>query len=710
VMLRRVLVSVLLCLLPAVGRAQAHLPKLDTTLSAIANLKEFEEAVRYYGIHYAYEVPGNAAAKTVEFSSAQRAKLAQNGFVVTPVEAEQFFHIYESHHFGTTPRIPNFITSDCVLQLYHLFYDCTLRGIEVSELLPALETLTEGMAEGSREQADAITDSTLKAAALKNMDFFDVAEGLLRENDSTWYADDSVVTAEISKVKAHAGLEPSAIFPFQHDYSQYIPRGHYTRSDDLRRFFLAMTWYGQNGFPFYFEDHRTEEQVRQALLITDLLFRDKSDSIPLINLWDKIYRITETYVGSADDLTPYQYRKVMQSVYGKKFTAKQFADKKKLDAFYKKAPELSKPRIVSQSKEATPLKGTEFRFMGQRYLPDSYMLQKLTDYRLRRYPHGLDVMAVLDNSEAAALLDSLYPTAWPEYRPRRDALIKEFASLPEEEWFRSIYSGWIYTLKALIEERGKTYPYFMQNTAWAHKELTTALASWAEGRHDVILYGKPSMAEGGDGEPPQPRPMGYVEPVPRFWGRLHKLVGMTDSVLTQHGAMPEDMSTLFKRLSDMLAFLRTASEKELRGEELSDEEYKTIQWFGGDLEDMSLKILSLDRTVEFINEITGEKMEVERPALRGWFEVEGPDRDLACIADVHTAQDSCLEEAVGHVDEILVAVPIGGKLYLTRGGVFSYYEFNYAYSHRLTDEAWQEMIKRGRAPDRPVWISSFVAE
>ncbi|HDM90664.1 MAG TPA: DUF3160 domain-containing protein, partial [candidate division WOR-3 bacterium] len=63
----------------------------------------------------------------------------------------------------------------------------------------------------------------------------------------------------------------------------------------------------------------------------------------------------------------------------------------------------------------------------------------------------------------------------------------------------------------------------------------------------------------------------------------------------------------------------------------------------------------------------------------------------------------------GHANTIYVVVPIGDKLYLTRGAVFSYYEFKYPVSHRLTDEAWQEMIERWRAPDPPPWTASFLA-
>ncbi len=91
-----------------------------------------------------------------------------------------------------------------------------------------------------------------------------------------------------------------------------------------------------------------------------------------------------------------------------------------------------------------------------------------------------------------------------------------------------------------------------------------------------------------------------------------------------------------------------------------------------------------------------------------WELVNETDKDMAVIADVHTGGDKVLEESVGHANEILVIVPIEGKLVLTRGAVFSYYEFIYPSADRLTDEKWQKMVNAGRAPAPPIWTKSFL--
>ena len=90
-----------------------------------------------------------------------------------------------------------------------------------------------------------------------------------------------------------------------------------------------------------------------------------------------------------------------------------------------------------------------------------------------------------------------------------------------------------------------------------------------------------------------------------------------------------------------------------------------------------------------------------------WYEItSAADKHMAVITDIHTVINSYLEEAVGTAYHIYVVVPMGGKLYLTRGAVFSYYEF--VSGVRLTDEEWQEMLMGIYLPPLPEWTKSFI--
>ena len=95
--------------------------------------------------------------------------------------------------------------------------------------------------------------------------------------------------------------------------------------------------------------------------------------------------------------------------------------------------------------------------------------------------------------------------------------------------------------------------------------------------------------------------------------------------------------------------------------------------------------------------------------------VEGADRKVALVADVYTANadnnpsKSILFEAVGDADEIFVVVEIDGYLYLTRGAVLSYREFQQAIDEpRLTDEEWQKMLEEKPRKGVPEWMKPIL--
>ena len=673
--------------------------KIEKELKNVVNMEDFKKAIEYY------------TYREFSFTDAQKEMLIRNGFCVTPSNAEQFFHIYEGEHYGISPRIPNFITTDSVLHLFHLFYDFTLRAVETERLLPLTVKLTQGLLEGALQQYEKITEPSLKNACMKNISFIGVATTLLGMKERALPQDCvTEVEKELEKIMSHREREDSSIFPYKHDYTQYKPRGHYTRSNELASFFLAMMWYGTNSFPFEFNKNRTEQQVLQALLITQLLNNFEIEGKYLIEYWDKIYSVTVLYVGPTDDLNPHHIKGLMQEVYGKEITLNILSDKEKLSALYNKANNLPLPKI-SHISVGIP-SGRQFRLFGQRFIPDSYIIQNLVHWPERPWPLGLDVMAVLGSERASYLLDYFYnePEKWDSYKSERTKLFEEFAAWNDDDWHRKIVSGWLFTLEALLVKWGENYPGFMRNLAWTDKELNTALASWVELRHDIVLYGKPSYAEGGNGREKVPQPRGYVEPVPEFFRRLLKLIEMNQIVLEGEGFLSSELKYLFTRFLDLVSFLEGVSEKELTGRELKYDEYERIRNFGDEIERLSLSIVEIDKNLPVFNMAKREFVKGLPKKLRGWYEVNGPDRDIACIVDVHTSQGECLEEAVGHINTIYVIVPIEGKLYLTRGGVFSYYEFKYPSAHRLDDEAWQEMIKRGRAPKPPGWTSSFIVK
>jgi hypothetical protein len=138
-------------------------------------------------------------------------------------------------------------------------------------------------------------------------------------------------------------------------------------------------------------------------------------------------------------------------------------------------------------------------------------------------PNGLDVMAAMGSDRAYAILDELGETAYANYPEQMEKMQTWTDGLTTDEWTETLYTTWLYTFEPLLAEPGEGYPQFMQSEAWLDKQLNTSLGSWAELKHDTILYAKQVYAElgGGGGINPLPLPKarGYVEPVPEFFAR-----------------------------------------------------------------------------------------------------------------------------------------------------------------------------------------------
>jgi hypothetical protein len=639
----------------------------------------------------------NTVRKALPITPAQRALLAKNLFACSPTKAQQLFHIYEENDYK---NVPSFVTVDSVLQLYHIFYDFALRNTESQKLLPVLKRLTAGMLNSSIADWNGARDASIKEAAWKNVVFFGVADRLLGQSTGVPEEARAPIAAELAKINAHGGFEVGAVFPYKIDYSQFVPRGHYTRSEDLKKYFRSMMWYGLAPFAMRTDGKRNDQQIRQGLLWVRGLYRNN-----WVDEWATIYEPTSFFVGASDDLTPREWKALSDRIFGSQTNLGDFALDAKFNAFANAAEKLRPARIQARFGRQNgvpagtpnmiepPLpSGVQLRFMGQRYIPDSEILQRLSTPIERVFPSGLDVMAVLGSARARNILDqhaSIYNARnWSGYTGEREKLRQQFAKLPQATWSSNLYYGWLYALKALNEPTPTGYPSFMRNAAWSDKSLNTALGSWAELRHNTVLYGKQSVVECGGGEDTRPFVKGYVEPNVLFYSRLLQLTTMSRQGLTKRNLLSPELKEKFADFEDLLTMLRRISQKQLANQPLTRAEYEEIRYIGGKIEYMTLRVMAGSPT--------------------NWELVSNTDKHMAVIADVHTGGDKVLEVGVGHPYEIWAIVPIEGKLSLVRGATFSFYEFKHPASDRLTDEKWQALLKSGKAPVTPIWTRSFV--
>jgi hypothetical protein len=641
----------------------------------------------------------------VDMTDAQRTLLAQNGFAVsTPVPGQfrEFYQIYEQWRYSS---IPIFITTDSVYHVYHLLFDKMLRDLETDHFIVDLKALTSAMLTASNQQYQALLGTPLEEPARRNVAYFTVATQLLGLPDPVPAGATDLVSAELALINAAGGFSVSPIWDrpnlpddqkLLEDYSQYVPRGHYTRSEDLKMYFKAMMWYGRLTFRLT-DDFETQ----RALLVTQAVRTAvTADGTPALALWENIYEPTVFIVGKADDLGYLEYGALSDQIFGKNPDLAKFADAALFAQFKQATETLPPPQINSMwvwiwQDQAQVTKG--FRFMGQRFTLDAYVFGQVIWRKVgtlddpRGLPKAVDFFAAMGSSEAYTILNAMGDTHYANFDTQMTKVKTEIAALDTDSWTQNLYWAWLYSFQPLIATKGSAYPPFMQTEAWTRKDLQTALGSWTELKHDTILYAKQVMAEMGGGGGNEAPPHGNVEPNPEAYARLLALAQMTYDGLQSRSLLSDLTRANLENLISQLTFLKSISERELAGEAITDDEYWHIQYWGGALEQFTLA--AADTTGNMSRDLSDQK--------------------AALVADVATGIDThgdlaALEEADGQPTIIYVVLP-DSPWRVAAGAVYSYYEFTVPPSNRMTDEAWQAQVEAGTNPPQPDWTQMFIA-
>jgi hypothetical protein len=651
-------------------------------------------------------------------------KILDNGFVVIKGGYGEFFPLYEENRYAFTP---NFITTDSVVHSYHLIFNALLEKMEKAKLAQVLKEVTVAMLENATADYEKLKGTVWENAAKRNMAYFAVAGRLLDDNFAVPTVVKEPVEMELKLIDSHqgvalspvinlglAGAESRIIDPsewpseiqkrgLKEDYTQYIPRGHYDKSDFLKRYFKAMMWYGRLTFRF-----KETDEVKSAVLLNF----DLSGNKEAFAGWETINETINFFVGKSDDVDYFLFKGEMDKVYGEKPQLKDLTGETKLADLERKLAALSPPAINSipiyrsdiQSDREKEVKG--FRFMGQKFTIDASIFQKLVCREVgtkdgsmncgggipgsRMLPKSLDIPAAFGSAEAYAILKSEGETQYKNYPENMESAKAYLGSVSLPIWTQDLYWGWIYSLRPLVETRGAGYPTFMQNSAWLRKQLNTFLGSWTELKHDTILYAKQVYAEMGGGPPEAKDDRGYVEPEPVFYARLAALTRMTSEGLSDRGLADQSDKDILKIMEDLCLSLKTISEKELNNQALAKEEYDLIRGYGGSLEHLYMKAMEDNCKDKKASQCLD-------------------DNPAALVADVATDPNGyVLEEATGKIDVIYVIVPVEGKLKIAKGGVFSYYEFTWPMADRLTDGKWREMLTTNKeVPPLPNWTGTY---
>ena len=661
---------------------------------------------------------------------------------------------YSSMGSGLTPL---FITTDLFAHSQHRIFDAMLQHVEETVFIDKLISVCDSYIAKLNEMRDSTIDSaeniskkstdkvtindivissgeTVEKAIL----YFQTARALLElappivekknyygEGENEPEVNQAAILAkypesvqkEIELMDKAVGFDESYVLTFSdgirynEDYSQYKPRGHYTKNGRLKAYFRAMMWFGRINFNVADPDSLKGDpdtplddpqilglrMTPMSLLVTDLTAKDEA----LFSTWRDLFEPITSLIGKSDDLS---FLDVMP-LWKEENVADVLSwitDKENILKFAEKAHSRLEPPAISGN---SIFKGNQadtsgnppmgWRLFGQRFTYDSWIHQKVSPPRLfsRDMVMGLDIMKAFGSHTADLYLRSEYEEH-DELKPKLNELEQFFASQDEKFWTGTYYNMILFETAAQSRFEPGTGFYFTETPKWAVKSMLASHGTWAELRHDTILYVKQVYGEraGGDGdaEPTYraeklPQTVHYIEPnIPFFEG--FKLANALLAETYAHYGLYDDKA---KEAIDGLQKLADRA-LEITKLELNDEPVPEAQ-------------------LAWISTIPSELAKYVMVYEDRFAYSESDDQfKMAVIADVYTNADAgvVLETGVGIPYRIYVALNDGqGGKRIAVGYTFSYYEFAHPMDDRLTDEAWKEAVYSGQSLDafKPFW-------
>ena len=623
-----------------------------------------------------------------DLSGAEQGVLDKRGLVVLGKDPIQSFHVGYTALFHA--HQPVYVTADSLLYAWHSSYDKILIEIEGGALIPALDAMLEGLRQrlAKAEAApEARADLDVYLAVAVSLE-----RGTLQKPVAGGDPAQIATLFEAGQKAEGLGFE---LFgkPAQFDFSMLKPRGHYADDPKLQQYFRAMSWLGRAEMQIGTRRDPSEPwTINRRALGAAVLIGALFDG-SLRSKWKVIDATVGALVGPADSM----------SLPGLEATlAKLGAVAGKTDAEIGAAFEAPTAQKIRTQLVHVGESSLAFLLLGQRYVFDASVLGDLVAGSIdttppRMMPTPLDVaFAVFHNPTAGELLKPERARYGTPYGQALDRKASE--PLPDD----SVAHMWLGALREISPDakRDAQLPAPLASEAFGRRILETQLASWAELRHDNLLYTKQSYTAELGCE----FPSAYIDPYPAFYA---KLGAMAARVRATVATLPEFRSTqridhYFEGMAKTMVRLTAIAEKERANQPMTDDDLQFID-----------HMVSLDgRSIVCATTIDP----------KGWYAELFFDQKSALwhdpiVADVHTQPTDEQGNMVGRVLHVgtgmprLMAITIrhdGGKNTQTyRGLVSSYGELVTHDFERLTDQEWRDRNKDGPI-GAPPWLDEIV--
>jgi hypothetical protein len=656
--------------------------------------------------------------RVYKLTADELALLQEHGFVVSERLSRLSFgwaylEIYQKD-------LPVFISTDALLHALHKSYDAILQDTELGVLIPRLKELLLSLHNAWPSLANAYANRPEMQTMLNDADvYLNVALRLLGENVAPQRAENLATINELLALIAAESPVSYKLFsstPRTIDFSQFRPRGHYTRDELLKKYFQAMIWLGRTELmltkpkiPGGVEP--TDADILRQTIVSFLLL-EAAQSSGAVALWQEIDGIIGFLVGESDNVA-LPHLQLLAAEIGL-VQADELLDTARWQAFKDAlaTKAFAMQRINSQIIITDPFNPEQleppgaFLLFGQRFVIDAYVMWNVVYDRIlfqgekvwRELPSSLDVLFALGNDATAVLLKNDLDQY--HYASNSAALRYLVDSYEDGFWNSALYNVWLQSIRKLNPPKDLSpLPAFMQTGAFWQQKMNTQLAAWAQLRHDNLLYAKQSYTGGTTCSFPH----SFVEPFPDFYRALQNFARQAQinfsAVDFADLTLKDWILNYFSGMAGTMDTLAAIAEKQLNRTQLDPAEASFL------------------KSMLFQPRMCGEPLSGWYPRLFYLHPDDCAEMDLV-VADVHTAPTDAAGNPVGHVLHagtgpldlgIVIAECSDGTPMAYIGPVMSYYEHVTVNFKRLTDEEWKELYQKPPS-SRPAWVNVYLAD
>lgn len=571
----------------------------------------------------------------------------QNYGLFRPNHSDQLYKLYETENYycnsydKSAPTRPYLVTTDIFWELFGAAYQGLFIVKERDEAVPHFWQFVE--------KAGPYFDS---GKSIWKSVFRVVQEFKLNSQ-----SDNPEVQRIINEIDDESDITQKV-----YAYSNLKPRGHYTSTPEMERYFKAFKY------------------------LTTILISQPESIQELENLPDDIKKHAIAWIGSytgflAPSRNPSIWKEIRQT-----------------KPAYCKYP--------GQNKSLFPL---SWGFDNEVLNATVYHLDFPKDEQIvgptgtRLSPTGLDIAAAFSNHFADSLLQPDY-TQYPPLKRVIQNLRENFKNTRNHTDFTgNLYNQWLNAIAIQWSDTLQSMNGKKDNNLWQVKRLQTGLATWATLRHATVLVNERTGAECGEGgfeEILMRAPRGYVEPDPYTFSAIAALfdraAGYVSTSMKNNADISESYNAAQNSLYEgILSKLQEAAEEARGFQQIAEKERKGLELSNEENE----KILYVARIAEHLFLIFNSLSNKD-------FALSNPD-PMPKIADVagDAIYSPYLLAAVGNSIEWNHIVPFYGRHQIVKGAVYSYYEFKS--SELLNDEEWRMKVEN---QEFLYWIKPYISK